>query len=247
MASMRSDGSGGSFVKSEQRDWSGHGLIRNGTLNLLAEEEHCYEQCDDIEECRIAMYIRTNGECWLDSALSSKPSPCPRINGKRNCASYVKKVSSLDLNYEYGETSTRDDDWFTFDQQNWNVATAAVKDQGGRLLRNGKTNILTSEFECRKQCASLVYCRVALFIKNTGECWLSSKVATKGGRCAQRGRIRTCVSFVKKKTKNRGGLENAGSYAGQSLKANSNNITHTVVNQGDSRPIKLTVNVPGSG
>lgn len=200
MGAFVPDGSAGVFVKEEQRVWTNNGLIRNGTTNKVKNETDCIAQCEDLQECRVALYLRTDGQCWLDSEVSRVPATCPVVLGRRNCVSYVKRVTPRDIALEYGETTVDEANWQIFDQQNWNVVSEDVRVQGGRLLRNGLRNIVMTETACREQCARLKYCRVAIYMRKTAECWLSSKVATSGAPCALRGRVRDCISFVKKRT-----------------------------------------------
>lgn len=191
------DGKGDPWIKQPNVDWLGYELIRNGTFNRVSSVEDCKSQCMALLECRLFRFVSHNGECWLDSHHAYRPSACPLSEGQRNCVSYLKKYTKWDANYQWGRTDTSRRNWFVIEQQNWlghgNNAT------GGRLIRNGRQNVVKSEIECVQQCSEIKYCRSALFLRPSGECWLSSKVAKYGTKCARREDKRDCVTWVKKK------------------------------------------------
>ena len=91
MAAVLNDGLGGIWVKINNIDWMGFGLIRNGTLNRVSNIEDCRLQCEALQECRMFKFVHTNRECWLDSAIAKRASACGLVNGKRECVSFVKK------------------------------------------------------------------------------------------------------------------------------------------------------------
>lgn len=201
MLAFAPDGSARSYVEEMQRDWTGGALLRNGTHNVLRDQLACQKQCDELPECRVARYARTNGECWLDSEVASAPAPCPRVRGLMNCVSLVKRSTKRDaVAFPYPSTVglTRGE-WAVSDLRNWIPSADEVAEQGGRLTRNGKRNLVDREEDCVKQCAGIRYCAVAMYMRSTGECYLSSKVARAGVRCALRGSQRNCASYVKRR------------------------------------------------
>jgi len=239
MAAVLNDGLGGIWVKQDFVDWLGHGLIRNGTYNRVTSLDDCKTQCEALQECRVLKYVRNTQECWLDSNIARTASACERINGQRECISYLKKTQRWDKNYEYGVTSTKDAFWNIVDQQNW--LGAGDPKNGGRLIVNGRRNIVETLTQCIGLCAKEKYCRALTFFRPNGECWLSSQAATKGTRCARRMGRRDCVSYVKKKTN----PERSGLPAAQ-INQDGNTQTISVENLGDSQSSTISVNVPGA-
>jgi len=171
-------------------DWRGFGLQRNGTDNRFANETACQDQCQQLDECRIAMYDRLTKNCWLDSKMGGSPRPCPKVNNSRSCVSFFKKMRSEDMHNPFGYAQLADESWHIIEQQNW-------KGDVG-LVSNGFRNIFPDETACQKQCAETLYCRIAIYFRSTGECWLSSQVRSEGAKCAMRHNRRDCVSFIKR-------------------------------------------------
>lgn len=201
MLAFASDGTARRYAREDQRDWCGNGLERNGTMNYVASESECLKQCDALDECRVARFTRTNGECWLDSEVAPTSGPCPAVRGLHNCVSYVKRATDRDaVAFPFpNAVGVSRGEWHVANSRNWLPTSADVAAVGGRLLRNGKRNRALRESDCVKQCAGIRYCAAAMYVRGNGECWLSSKVADRGVACAVRGGTRDCASYVKRK------------------------------------------------
>jgi len=237
MSAILNDGLGGIWVKQAFVDWTGAGLIRNGSTNRVTSLADCKTQCIALEECRLFKYIRNTHECWLDSDVAQTASACALVEGRRNCISYVKKAQKWDKNYQWGVTGTQDKFWTVADQENW--LGAGKPANGGRLVRNGRRNKVDNLSACITQCAQLKYCRSMVYFRPNGECWLSSQVAGTATKCARRMGRRDCISYIKKPTNPERGSLPAAKVAG-----NGKSKTISVENLGDTQQSTISINVP---
>jgi len=238
LSSVINDGLGGIFVKQTGTDWTGGGLIRNGTFNVVTTPDDCKAQCEGMPECRVVRYVTNTAQCWLDSDLAKTPSACPMVNGQRACVSYVKKTQKWDQNYEYGVTTSKDDAFDVFDQEN-RLGQGNPKN-GGRLLRNGRRNIVDNLTACIKQCASLKFCVSMTYFRSNGECWLSSANGeVRGSKCARRSGRRDCISYIKKKVNPERPVK-----SNMVLSDSGRTKSVSISNQGDSQSSTFSINLP---